>query len=155
MLINKEDNFNTINIKTFTLVLTHSVLEKSQGLALAHSSMSTHSGRSTNSWSSPHEMMLVPISLKPLLHRTLTRSWRWLVLIRGQYLGHLKAVLTNQRPASGQVISINQSKASIQVIWSVLSDQRPVFKTCYQYWPIRCQCSGHVMGFDQSEASNQ
>ena len=61
--------------------------------------------------------------------------------IRDQYLGH--------------VISIVQSERSIQVMWQVLSNQRPVFKSCDKYCPIRDQYSSHVTSIVQSETSIQ
>ena len=35
----------------------------------------------------------------------------------------------------------------------VLTNQRPVFRSRDQYWPIRGQYPGHVTSIDQSEAS--
>ena len=48
--------------------------------------------------------------------------------IRGQYLGH--------------VITLSQSEASIQVMWSLLANLRPVFRACDHSQPIRSQYLG-------------
>ena len=61
--------------------------------------------------------------------------------IRGQYPGH--------------VITLSQSEASIQVMWSVSTNQRPVSRSCDHSRPIRGQYPGHVITLDQSEASIQ
>ena len=49
--------------------------------------------------------------------------------------------------------SIDQSQASIQVTWSVWTNQKPVFRSRDQYCPITSQYSGHVICVDQSQAS--
>ena len=50
-------------------------------------------------------------------------------------------------------ISIIQSEVSIQVTWTVLTNERSVFRSRDQYWPIRGQYSGHVTSIDQSQVS--
>ena len=64
---------------------------------------------------------------------------------------------------SGHVICIDQSQASTQVMWPVLTNHRPVFRSRDQYWPVlmsRDQYwpmtghhSGHLISIDQSQAS--
>ena len=49
------------------------------------------------------------------------------------------------------VTSTDQSEASIEVTWPVLTNQRPVLRSQVQYWPIRGQYSGHMDSFDPSE----
>ena len=41
----------------------------------------------------------------------------------------------------------NQSEISIEVLWSVLTNQRPVLRShdLYLYWPTRAKFWGHVM----------
>ena len=46
-------------------------------------------------------------------------------------------------------------QVSDKVRLSVLSNQRPVFRSRDQYYPIRAQYSGHVISINQSQASIQ
>ncbi len=58
-------------------------------------------------------------------------------------------------PAEHAQRHLSQSEISIQVTWSVLTNQRSVFRSRDLYWPIRDQYSGHVTCTDQSGVSIQ
>ena len=60
--------------------------------------------------------------------------------IRGQYPGH--------------VITLHQSEASIQVMWSLSTNQRPVSRSCDHSRPIRGQYPGHVITLHQSDTQS-
>ena len=70
------------------------------------------------------------------------------------YTGHMANVPA--QPIRGNnvvhVILLDQSEASIQVMWPVLTNQRPVFRSCDLYRPIRARyhlddalVTGHVV----------
>ena len=55
-------------------------------------------------------------------------------------------------PGPGHVITLDQSEAWIQAMWSLSSNQRPVSWYSDYSGPIRGQYSGHVISLGQSEA---
>lgn len=54
---------------------------------------------------------------------------------------------------SDHVITLDQSAASYQVTWSLLTNQQSVTSSSDYSWPIRSQLQFHVINLDQSEAS--
>ena len=53
------------------------------------------------------------------------------------------------------LITLRHSEATIQVIWSLSVNQRPVTRSLDHSQPIRSKCPGHMITLSQSEASIQ
>ena len=47
-------------------------------------------------------------------------------------------------------LSSDIQEKSVRILWT---NNKSVFRSLDQYWPIRGQCSGHVICYDQSEVS--
>ena len=62
-------------------------------------------------------------------------------------------VLTNQRPAFRSCDLYWPIRGQYQVMWSEFTNQMPLFRSYDLLWPIRGRYSGQVICIDQSEAS--